>query len=265
MSGILAEITAHKRAEVAARQARRALPELRRAAEAAEPCRGFRQALLDAAAPAVVAEIKKASPSAGVLRADFDPAAIARAYQRAGAACLSVLTDERYFHGADCHLRQARGACSLPVLRKDFVVDAYQLYEACALGADCVLLIVAVLDASQMAELAQLASELAMDALVEVHDEGELDRALALSPALLGINNRNLATFSTSIDTTLRLLPAVPAGTTVVSESGIGAPEDVAQLAAAGVGAFLVGTAFMRATDPGAALEALFGRRPGQP
>lgn len=265
MSGILAEITAHKRTEVAARQARRPLPELRRAAEAAAPCRGFRQALLDAAGPAVIAEIKKASPSAGILRADFDPAAIASAYEAAGAACLSVLTDQRYFQGADCHLRQARRACALPVLRKDFVVDAYQLYEARDLGADCVLLIVAALDASQLAELAQLADELAMDALVEVHDERELERALALALRLLGINNRDLATFRTRIETTLRLLPAVPAGVAVVSESGIGTREDVAQLAAAGVRAFLVGTAFMQAKDPGAALEALFGDGPRQP
>lgn len=264
MSDILAEIAAHKCAEVAARQARRPLRELRRAAEAAAPCRGFRQALLDAAGPAVIAEVKKASPSAGILRADFDPAAIASAYEAAGAACLSVLTDERYFQGADCHLRQARQACALPVLRKDFVVDAYQLYEARALGADCVLLIVGALDASQLAELAQLADELAMDALVEVHDERELERALALAPRLLGINNRDLATFRTRIETTLRLLPAVPAGVAVVSESGIGASEDVAQLAAAGVRAFLVGTAFMQAKDPGAALEALFGG-PRQP
>ena len=265
MSGILAEITAHKRTEVAARQARRPLPELRRAAEATGPCRGFRQALLDAAAPAVIAEVKKASPSTGVLRADFDPAAIASAYQRAGAACLSVLTDERYFHGADCHLRQARRATALPVLRKDFVVDAYQLYEARALGADCALLIIAALETRKLADLTQLAAELGLDVLVEVHDERELDRALALSPALLGINNRDLATFSTRIDTTLRLLPSVPAGVAVVSESGIGTPEDVARLAAAGVRAFLVGTAFMRATDPGAALEALFAREQGQP
>ena len=265
MSGILAEITAHKRTEVAARQARRPLPELRRAAEVAAPCRGFRQALLDAAGPAVIAEVKKASPSAGILRADFDPAAIASAYEVAGAACLSVLTDERYFHGADCHLRLVRQACALPVLRKDFVVDAYQLYEARALGADCVLLIVAALDASQLAELAQLADELGMDALVEVHDERELERALALAPWLLGINNRDLATFRTRIETTLRLLPAVPAGVAVVSESGIGTREDVARLAAAGVRAFLVGTAFMRAADPGAALEALFNRRKRQP
>lgn len=257
MGGILAEITAHKATEVAARQARRPLAAVRRAAAAASPPRGFRQALKRAQAPAVIAELKKASPSAGTLREAFDPHAIARSYEAAGAACLSVLTDERYFQGADCHLQIARQATSLPVLRKDFVVDAYQLFEARALGADCVLLIVAALDAAQLADFSQLAAELGIDALIEVHDQRELEAALKLAPPLLGINNRDLATFRTRVATTLDLLPAVPAGTLVVSESGIGSREDVARLTAAGVTALLVGTSFMRAADPGAALREL--------
>ena len=257
MSDILAEITAHKATEVAARQAHRPLASVRRAAEAAGPPRGFRQALQQARAPAVIAELKKASPSAGTLREAFDPEAIARGYEAAGAACLSVLTDERYFQGADCHLQIARQATSLPVLRKDFVVDAYQLFEARALGADCVLLIVAALDAAQLGDFSQLAAELGIDALIEVHNQRELEAALLLAPPLLGINNRDLATFRTRIATTLELLPAVPAGTLVVSESGIGTPEDVARLTAAGVTALLVGTSFMRSADPGTALRAL--------
>ena len=257
MGGILAEITAHKATEVAARRARRPLAAVRRGAAAAGPPRGFRRALQQARAPAVIAELKKASPSAGVLREAFDPHAIARSYEAAGAACLSVLTDERYFQGADCHLQIARQATSLPVLRKDFVVDAYQLFEARALGADSVLLIVAALDAAQLGDFSQLAVELGMDALIEVHDQQELEAALKLAPPLLGINNRDLATFRTRIATTLDLLPAVPAGTLVVSESGIGTPEEVARLTAAGVTALLVGTSFMRAADPGAALRAL--------
>ena len=257
MSGILAEITAHKATEVAARQARRPLASVRRAAEAAGPPRGFRRALQQARAPAVIAELKKASPSAGTLREAFDPEAIARGYEAAGAACLSVLTDERYFQGADCHLQIARQATSLPVLRKDFILDAYQLYEARALGADCVLLIVAALDAAQLGDFSQLAAELGIDALIEVHNQRELEAALELAPPLLGINNRNLATFRTRIATTLDLLPAVPAGTLVVSESGIGSREDVVRLTAAGVTALLVGTSFMRSADPGTALRAL--------
>lgn len=261
MSNILAEITAHKATEVAARQARRPLASVRRAAEAAGPLRGFRQALQQAHPPAVIAELKKASPSAGTLREAFDPEVIARGYEAAGAACLSVLTDERYFQGADCHLQIARQATSLPVLRKDFVVDAYQLYEARALGADCVLLIVAALDAAQLGYFSQLAAELGIDALIEVHDQRELEAALELAPPLLGINNRDLATFRTRIATTLELLPAVPAGTLVVSESGIGTREDVARLTAAGVTALLVGTSFMRSADPGTALRALLAGR----
>lgn len=257
MSDILAEITAHKATEVAARQARRPLASVRRAAAAAGPLRGFRQALRQARAPAVIAELKKASPSAGTLREAFDPEAIARGYEAAGAACLSVLTDERYFQGADCHLQIARQATNLPVLRKDFIVDAYQLFEARALGADCVLLIVAALDAAQLGDFSQLAAELGIDSLIEVHNQRELEAALELAPPLLGINNRDLATFRTRIATTLELLPAVPAGTLVVSESGIGTREDVARLTAAGVTALLVGTSFMRSPDPGTALRAL--------
>ena len=258
MKDILKEITAHKRSEVAARRVRRPLATVREAATAAGAGRGFRAALETATVPAVIAELKKASPSAGTLREAFDPAAIARSYAAAGAAGLSVLTDERYFQGSDCHLREARQACDLPLLRKDFVVDAYQLHEARALGADCVLLIVAALDAAQLKDFAALATELGLDALIEVHDRRELDMALETSPRLLGINNRDLGTFRTSIDTTLALLPAVPAGVTVVSESGIAEPQDVARLTEAGVKAFLVGTAFMRAADPGAALRGLF-------
>ena len=258
MSGALARITAHKRTEIAARRAATPLAAVRQRAESAAPARGF-LAALNAHQPAVIAEIKRASPSAGVIRADLDPAAIAKSYESAGAACLSVLTDEQFFQGADHHLCSARAACRLPALRKDFIVDPYQVYETCALAADCLLLIVAALDAAQLPDLAQLAGELGLDVLVEVHDRGELERALALEPQLLGINNRNLATFETSLDTTIDLIDAAPSGVTVVAESGIHTSDDVRRLRAAGVEAFLVGTAFMRAADPGAALRQLFG------
>ena len=258
MTDILARITAHKRTEVAARRAETSLATLRRRAESAAPARGFLSAL-KINRPAVIAEIKRASPSAGIIRADFDPAAIAQSYQGAGAACLSVLTDERFFQGAERHLCAARAACRLPALRKDFIVDSYQVYETRAIGADCLLLIVAALDAVQLSELAQLAREIGLDALIEVHDRHELDSALALEPQLLGINNRNLATFETRLNTTIDLLDAVPSGVTVVAESGIHTPDDVQRLREAGVEAFLVGTAFMREPDPGAALQRLFG------
>lgn len=254
---ILAEIVAHKRCEVAQRQRRRGLAELRRDALDAPPPRGFAEALKERQ-PAVIAEIKRASPSAGVIRQQFDPGAIAQSYQDAGAAALSVLTDERYFQGADCHLAEARRACQLPVLRKDFVVAPYQVFETRALGADCLLLIVAALEPAELRELAQLADEVGLDALIEVHDRRELDAALVLEPKLVGINNRELRTFTTRIDTTIDLLRHVPDGVLVVAESGINTQQDVRRLRDAGVEAFLVGTAFMRQPDPGAALRQLF-------
>jgi len=254
---ILERILEVKRAEIAAAKLRAPLPELERRAKAAGAPRDF-AAALRARNPAVIAEIKKASPSRGVLREQFDPAAIARSYEAAGAACLSVLTDERFFQGAAAHLMAAKGACSLPVLRKDFVVESYQVWESRAMGADCILLIAACLSKDQMRELERLAHELAMAVLVEVHDAGELDAALALSTPLVGINNRNLKSFETRLETTLELLPRIPRNRMVVTESGILTGDDVARLRNAGVHAFLVGEAFMRAPDPGAALRALF-------
>ncbi len=263
MSDLLARILARKREEVRERRARIALAELRARAAAAPPCRGFAAALraqLTAGRPAVIAEVKKASPSRGVIRADFRPAEIAASYAAAGAACLSVLTDVDFFQGSDAHLQQARAACALPVLRKDFLIDAWQIHEARALGADCVLLIVAALDDAALREFAALARELGMDVLVEAHDADELERALALPEAIVGINNRDLRTFATSLDTTLALRARVPADRLLVTESGIHTPADVARMRAAGVHAFLVGEAFMRADDPGAALRRLFAR-----
>lgn len=254
---ILERILEVKRAEIAAAKLRAPLPELERRAKAAGAPRDF-AAALRARNPAVIAEIKKASPSRGVLREQFDPAAIARSYEAAGAACLSVLTDERFFQGAAAHLMAAKGACSLPVLRKDFVVESYQVWESRAMGADCILLIAACLSKDQMRELERLAHELAMAVLVEVHDAGELDAALALSTPLVGINNRNLKSFETRLETTLELLPRIPRNRMVVTESGILNGDDVARLRSAGVHAFLVGEAFMRAPDPGAALRGLF-------
>ena len=256
-SGVLARIIDHKRAEVAARCKALPLAAVRAQAERAPAVRGFRTAL-GQHQPAVIAELKKASPSAGVIRTDFDAAAIAASYAAAGAACLSVLTDARFFHGADCHLHLARRASGLPALRKDFVVDAYQLYEARALGADCVLLIAAVLERKQLADLAGVAAALGLDVLFEVHDRAELDTVLALEPALVGVNNRDLRTFETRLDTTIALRRHVPEGVTVVAESGIHTQADVRRLQAADVHAFLIGTAFMRAADPGAALRDLF-------
>lgn len=261
MSDILNRIVAVKHEEVAAGRARRSLASWREAAEARRDLRGFEAALrakITAGSAGVIAEVKKASPSKGVLREHFVPAEIAAAYARHGAACLSVLTDERFFQGHAGYLQQAREACMLPALRKDFMVDEYQVVEARALGADCILLIAACLDDARMADLEACALALGMDVLVEVHDGAELDRALKLKTRLVGINNRNLRTFEVSLDTTLSLLPRVPADRLLVTESGILAPADVARMRAAGVNAFLVGEAFMRAPDPGAALAQLF-------
>ena len=261
MSTILDTILARKREEVAARRERTSLFELKARAASAPPLRGFADAVaakIAAGQAAVIAEVKKASPSKGVIRADFDPAAIARSYAAGGAACLSVLTDVDFFQGADEYLVAARDACELPVLRKDFIVDAYQLYEARVLGADCVLLIAAALDDAQLSEYAFIADELGMDVLVEVHDLDELERALPIPARLLGINNRNLKTFEVSLQTTLELKVAVPADRVLVTESGILARADVALMRDNAIHAFLVGEAFMRQPDPGAALSALF-------
>lgn len=216
------------------------------------------EAALKAGRSAVIAEAKKASPSKGVIREHFDPAAIARSYQQGGACCLSVLTDVDYFQGSNDYLRQARAACTLPVIRKDFIIDPYQVYEARAIGADCILLIAAALDDEVMAELYQLARQLDMDVLIEVHDQAELQRALRLDTRLVGINNRNLHTFEVSLDNTFELLDQIPAGCTVVTESGILSRDDVAAMRAHRVNAFLVGEAFMRADDPGQQLQTLF-------
>ncbi len=258
---ILKTILQRKVEEVAARQAARDLRSVKQLCNDASPVRGFVSALQRKIAQngaAVIAEIKKASPSKGVLRADFRPAEIARSYERGGAACLSVLTDVDFFQGADRYLQQARENCSLPVLRKDFTIDPYQVYEARALGADCILLIVAVLDDVMLGELLALACDLGMDALVEVHDRGEMERALRTPAPLIGVNNRNLRTFDTSLGTTLSLLPLVTDGRLLVTESGIHTPADVERMRDAGVHAFLVGEAFMKADDPGGRLAALF-------
>jgi len=262
MSDILSRILATKRDEVAAGKRARPAPAMDALARAAPVPRDFVGALrakIDAGQPAVVAEVKKASPSRGVLRADFDPAAIASSYARGGAACLSVLTDREYFQGAPEFLAAARESSGLPALRKDFIVDAWQIAEARALGADAILLIVAALGPSELAAFAALGRELGMAVLPEVHDAAELERALALPTPLVGINNRNLRTFDVALATTLELLPRIPADRLVVTESGILARADVALLRGHGVGAFLVGEAFMRAEDPGAALAHLFG------
>ena len=261
MHDVLKRILARKQEEVAERRERVSLFELKARLSGAPPVRGFADAVeakLKAGLPAVIAEVKKASPSKGVIRPDFDPAAIARSYEAGGAACLSVLTDIDFFQGSDAYLQQARAACSLPVLRKDFVVDAWQLHEARMLGADCVLLIAAALDDVQLAEFAFIADELGMDVLVEVHDLDELERALPIPARLLGINNRNLRTFEVSLQNTLDLKDMVPADRVLVTESGILAPADVALMRGAGVHAFLVGEAFMRQPDPGTALRDLF-------
>ena len=256
--GILAEIIEHKRAETLTRRAVRPLAAVRRVAEGAAPARPF-AGRIASDRPAVIAEIKKASPSEGVIRADFDPQAIAADYASAKASCLSVLTDRRFFQGDDDHLVAARAACTLPVLRKDFIVDEYQVYETRALGADCMLLIVGALAPAQLADFSRLAQEIGLDVLIEVHDGSELQQALALGPRIVGINNRDLATFTTCLQTTLDLLDDVPDDVSVVTESGIHTPQDVRRMRDAGVHAFLVGTAFMRAASPGSALQHLFG------
>ena len=262
MSDILQRIVAVKAREIAAAKIARPLPALRAAAVAAAAPRDFTAALrakVAAGAPAVIAEIKKASPSRGVLRENFDPAAIAASYAQHGAACLSVLTDEQFFQGSADYLRQARAACELPVLRKDFMLEPYQVHEARAMGADCILLIVAILKINRMRELEAAATDLGMSVLVEVHDADELERALLLETPLIGINNRNLRTFETRLEVTLGLLEKIPAGRVVVTESGILQPSHVSLMRENKVDCFLVGEAFMRAEDPGVELARLFG------
>ena len=250
---ILERIVAAKRAEID--EAKRRTPRI--SLDHVSPTRDFVGALR-AKKPAVIAEVKRASPSKGLLRADFRPGEIARSYEKAGAACLSVLTDREFFQGAPEHLTQARAACQLPALRKDFLIDPYQVEEARALGADCILLIVACLDLNAMQDLESRAERLGMAVLVEVHDADELKVALNLQTPLIGINNRNLRTFETRLETTLELLPRVPSDRIVITESGILAPADVARMRSSGVHTFLVGEAFMRAADPGSALTELF-------
>jgi indole-3-glycerol phosphate synthase len=259
---ILTRIITTKAQEVIAAQLGRPFAEVEASARATAAPRGFERALrlrIAAGGPAVIAEIKRASPSKGVLRDPFDPRAIAMSYEEAGATCLSVLTDRPFFQGAPEYLVDARAACALPALRKEFIIDEYQVAESRALGADAILLIVAALDDARLAALEACALDYGMDVLVEVHDRAELDRALKLRTALIGINNRNLRTFAVSLRTTIDLLPRVTAGKLVVTESGVLTQGDVATLRRHGIAAFLVGEAFMRAPDPGAALRALFG------
>ena len=258
---ILDRILEVKRGEIAAAKLRMPASEVERAARDAQAPRDFVGALrakIAAGHAAVIAEIKRASPSKGVLRVDFEPAEIAKGYASGGAACMSVLTDRQFFRGEPAHLKAARAACQLPVLRKDFVIDPYQVHESRAMGADCILLIAACLPKSAMQELESAANGLGMAVLVEVHDEAELGLALELNTPLIGINNRNLRTFETKIETTLDLLPRVAKGRMVVTESGIATKEDISRLRAGGVQAFLVGETFMRAPIPGEALKDLF-------
>jgi indole-3-glycerol phosphate synthase len=261
MSDILDKIVAVKREEVATALNQKSLAVVRADAESRVLTRDFEGAMrakIAAGQAAVIAEIKKASPSKGVLRADFIPADIAQSYAEFGAACLSVLTDKQFFQGSVDYLKQARASCDLPVLRKDFMIDAYQVYEARAMGADAILLIAACLDDALMAEMEAVARSLDMAVLVEVHDKAELERALKLKTRLVGINNRNLKTFEVSLQTTLDMLPDVPADRLLVTESGIQTPEDVRRMREVQVNAFLVGEAFMRAREPGEALAKLF-------
>ncbi len=260
---ILKKILARKIEEINERSAHSSLASLQSLAASADSVRGFRasvQKKIDNAEAAVIAEIKKASPSKGVLRENFEPIEIAKSYEQGGAACLSVLTDRDFFQGSVSALQEARAACALPVIRKDFLIDTYQITESRAIGADCVLLIVAALDDAQLNDLYQQAVELGMDVLVEVHDAAELDRALLMNPMLLGINNRNLRTFEVSLQTTLNLLPKIPSHITVVTESGILSSEDVLLMRNNHVNGFLVGEAFMRAKEPGEALSNLFSQ-----
>ena len=263
MSDILTKIVAVKREELAVLLRQKPLAAVRADAESRLQTRDFVGALrqkINAGKPAVIAEVKKASPSKGVLRADFIPADIAQSYAEFGAACLSVLTDQQFFQGSIEYLKQARASCGLPVLRKDFMVDAYQIYESRVVGADCILLIAAILDDQQMKDMEALAVSLDMAVLVEVHDAAELERALKLKTPLIGINNRNLKTFEVSLDTTFELMGRVPADRVLVTESGIVSPADVKRLRDAKINAFLVGEAFMRAEEPGEALAELFGK-----
>lgn len=278
MPDILHRILDRKVQEVAERSRKRSLDDLAARVADLEDTRGFVAAIdarLHDGKPAVIAEIKKASPSKGLIRADFDPAAIARSYERGGATCLSVLTDADFFQGHEDYVGQARKACSLPILRKDFIIDEYQVYEARVIGADCILLIVSafadkggddvIYDENRLTELSLLAAELDLDVLVEVHNEEELEVALSLPAPLIGVNNRNLRTFETSLGTSLKLNDRVGPDTAIVAESGIHTTEDVRRLREAGIHTFLVGEAFMRAADPGAELQKLFGTQPQQP
>jgi indole-3-glycerol phosphate synthase len=258
---VLDRILAHKKIEVAERKRARPLTEITRVARSTSAARGFVAALsarIAAGEPAVIAEVKKASPSKGVIRADFDPPEIARSYASAGAACLSVLTDEAFFQGHDDYLIDARAAVPLPTLRKDFIVDPYQIVEARAIGADCILLIVGALQPQQLRDYYAAARDLGLDVLIEVHDRAELERCLALSPAVVGINNRDLRNFETRLSTTYDLLPHIPNDVVVVTESGIHERAQIDEMRSRGVNAFLVGEAFMREPDPGAALQRLF-------
>ncbi|HRJ52041.1 MAG TPA: indole-3-glycerol phosphate synthase TrpC [Candidatus Thiothrix moscowensis] len=260
-SDILQKILQTKQEEIATRSAVRGLAQIRDDAASGLPVRGFLTAMrrkIAVGEPAIIAEIKKASPSKGIIRPDFDPPAIAQSYAQGGAACLSILTDAHYFQGHESYLQAARTACNLPVIRKDFIVDPYQVYEARAIDADCILLIVAALDDAQLQTLYQLATELGMDVLIEVHDRAEMERALRLNAPLIGINNRNLRTFATSLQTTIDLLADVPAEVLLVTESGIHTQADVQLMREHGIHAFLVGEAFMRAENPGEELKRLF-------
>ncbi len=262
MSDILQRILEVKRREIAEARIRLPLEAVERAAKEASPPRGFERSMrtkIAAGRPAVIAEIKRASPSQGLIRADFDPAGIAASYERHGAACLSILTDREFFGGSEEDLKAARAACSLPVIRKDFIIDAYQVFEARSWGADCILLIVDAAPDEKLSQLERIAHDLGMDVLVESHDGAQLDRALSLSTPLVGINNRDLRTFKTSLDTTIDLLARIPAGRLAVTESGISRPEDVKLLKKSNVNAYLVGGAFMAAPDPGEELSRLFG------
>ncbi len=258
---VLDKILKRKAQEITERQQQVSFAQLSEKSQQLSPVRGFYQAMCNAIAagkPAVIAEVKKASPSKGIIRENFEPAEIAKSYQAGGATCLSVLTDKDFFQGSEAYLQAARAACDLPVIRKDFIIDPYQVAEARAIGADCILLIVAALEDAQMKELEQCASEFGLDVLVEVHNEPELERALALKTNMVGINNRNLHTFETSLNNTFDLLSRIPANRLVITESGIHSEQDVAQMRARDVHAFLVGEAFMRAENPGEQLQRLF-------